>query len=104
MSIIICNLTFIIYYSIIVDKIDRNNDSKVTKEELQVWIQYVQKRYLVSDVDKQWKTHNLSGKENLTWDDYRKTVYGFSHGNASLQHLKHYFLCYHAPGRIRFTV
>ena len=68
------------FFSIIADKIDRNNDSKVTEEELKIWIEYTQKRYLLNDVEKQWRTHNLSGKENLTWDDYRKTVYGFSHG------------------------
>lgn len=62
------------------EKIDKNNDGEITHEELKEWIRYTQKKYLINDVHKQWNTHNPEGKNKLMWDEYRKTVYGFSHG------------------------
>lgn len=35
------------------------------------------RRYLMEDVDRQWKSHNHDGKETITWEEYRKIVYGF---------------------------
>lgn len=61
----------------IVDKIDRDGNDQITKEELKSWIQYTQRRYLMEDVDRQWKSHNHDGKETITWDEYKKVVYGF---------------------------
>lgn len=61
----------------IVDRIDRDMDGKITKEELKSWIQYTQRRYITEDVERQWKTHNPSGKDFITWDEYKKMVYGF---------------------------
>lgn len=71
--------------SLIVDKIDKNNDGEVDFEELQGWIKYTQSKYLTNDVDKQWKTHNVAGSEKITWDQYRKSVYGFSEDNEALE-------------------
>lgn len=64
-------------YRKIVDKIDRDLDGKITKEELKSWIQYTQRRYIMEDVDRQWKAHNPDGKETITWEEYKKMVYGF---------------------------
>ena len=61
----------------IVDKIDRDLDGKISKEELKSWIQYTQRRYITEDVDRQWKTHNPTGKDTITWEEYKKMVYGF---------------------------
>ncbi|XP_013787349.1 calumenin-like [Limulus polyphemus] len=63
---------------IIVDKIDKDKDGFVDQKELQDWIQYTQKRYILDDVDRQWKAHNPDKKEILMWEDYRKVTYGFS--------------------------
>lgn len=63
--------------AIIVDKIDHNSDGLVTQEELKDWIQYTQKRYILDDVDRQWKQHNSDNKETIPWEDYKKMVYGF---------------------------
>jgi len=61
----------------IVDKIDRDIDGKITKEELKSWIQYTQRRYITEDVDRQWKSHNPQSKEAITWEEYKQVVYGF---------------------------
>ncbi|KAI9562580.1 hypothetical protein GHT06_010034 [Daphnia sinensis] len=61
----------------IVDKIDRDLDGKITKEELKSWIQYTQRRYILEDVDRQWKAHNPNNKDSVTWEEYKKMVYGF---------------------------
>lgn len=64
-------------FRIIVDKIDSNKDGVVSQEELKDWIRYTQKRYIMEDVDRQWKQHNPENNETITWDEYRKLVYGF---------------------------
>uniref|UniRef100_A0A8D8Y725 Reticulocalbin-3 n=1 Tax=Cacopsylla melanoneura TaxID=428564 RepID=A0A8D8Y725_9HEMI len=62
---------------IIVDKIDKDKDGFVAKEELKDWIQYTQKRYIHNDVENQWRTHNPENKDKISWDEYKKMVYGF---------------------------
>ena len=62
------------------DKIDRDANGKITKEELKSWIQYTQRRYIMEDVDRQWNSHNPDNKESIKWEDYKKMVYGFMDG------------------------
>lgn len=62
---------------LIVDKIDFNKDGFINQEELKDWIRYTQKRYIMEDVDRQWKQHNPENKDKVVWEDYRKLVYGF---------------------------
>ncbi|XP_066999758.2 calumenin-B isoform X2 [Anabrus simplex] len=62
---------------LIVDKIDKNADGFVSQEELKNWIQYTQRRYIVDDVERQWKAHNPENKEKISWEEYKKMVYGF---------------------------
>lgn len=64
----------------IVDKIDRDANNLISKEELKSWIQYTQRRYITEDVDRQWNSHNPEGKETIKWEDYKKMVYGFMDG------------------------
>ncbi|XP_066599814.1 calumenin-B [Prorops nasuta] len=61
---------------IIVDRIDSDKNSFVTKEELKDWILHTQQRYIRNDVERQWKTHNPDDKEKLSWEEYRNMVYG----------------------------
>lgn len=68
---------FIIHYSLIVDKIDNNKDGIVSHEELKDWIRFTQKRYIMEDVERQWKQHNPEDTETLPWESYKKMVYGF---------------------------
>lgn len=62
---------------IIVDKIDKDGDGKVTSQELRDWIQFVQKRYVTEDVERQWVSHERNGDGQLTWQEYYNITYGF---------------------------
>ncbi|XP_023948671.1 calumenin-B [Bicyclus anynana] len=62
---------------IIVDKIDSDQDGFVSLVELKDWIRYTQKRYIEEDVDRHWQQHNPNNEEFITWETYRKNVYGF---------------------------
>ncbi|KAL6260126.1 hypothetical protein P5V15_007663 [Pogonomyrmex californicus] len=61
---------------IIVDKIDKDSDGYVTQEELKDWIMYTQQRYIRDDVERQWRSHNPTGKDKLSWTEYKNMVYG----------------------------
>ncbi|XP_059059513.1 calumenin-B [Achroia grisella] len=62
---------------VIVDKIDVDKDGFITPVELKDWIRYTQKRYIDEDVERHWRQHNPDNEELITWDAYRKNVYGF---------------------------
>lgn len=64
---------------IIVDKIDKDHDGFVTENELQQWIQYVQKKYVLEDTDRMWKDHEQED-EKLSWESYRQRTYGYEYG------------------------
>ncbi|KAK6973370.1 calumenin [Biomphalaria glabrata] len=64
--------------SIIVDKIDKDRDGEVTEAELKEWIQYVQRRYIVTDTDRMWKDHEPDAENTLTWESYQKRTFGYS--------------------------
>jgi calumenin len=66
-----------LFFRVIVDKIDTDNNTFVDLAELKAWIQYTQRRYIDDDVERQWKTHNPDNNPTVHWDDYRKNVYGF---------------------------
>ncbi|XP_023301118.2 calumenin-B [Lucilia cuprina] len=62
---------------LIVDKIDEDNDGFITISELKKWIEYTQRRYIDEDVDRQWRQHNPDGNLTISWEAYRRDVYGF---------------------------
>ncbi|XP_018572826.1 calumenin [Anoplophora glabripennis] len=62
---------------IIFDKIDTNNDSIISREELKDWIRFTQKRYISEDVDRQWRQQNPENNPTISWENYQKLVYGF---------------------------
>ena len=61
----------------IADKMDANHDGLVNLDELQRWIDQAQKSYMQRDLDKQWRTHNPSEMEKLSWEEYRLATYSF---------------------------
>ncbi|KAG8222344.1 hypothetical protein J437_LFUL001330 [Ladona fulva] len=62
---------------VIFDKIDKDKDGSVSQDELKEWIRYTQSRYLLDDVDRQWRSYNPEMKDKLTWEEYKKLLYGF---------------------------
>lgn len=62
---------------LIVDKIDTDNNGKITREELKDWIRFTQKRYISEDVERQWQAQNPTNEETISWENYQKLVYGF---------------------------
>ena len=67
-----------IFFRLIVKKIDKDQDSRVDEEELIEWIRYVQNRYVWSDVERQWKDFlgQKEDQDHLTWSDFKKRMYG----------------------------
>jgi len=63
--------------AIIVDKIDKDGDGEVTEQEMKDWIQYVQRRYIVTDTDRMWKDHEPEADGSLTWSGYQKRTFGY---------------------------
>jgi len=63
--------------AIIVDKIDKDKDGFVTEQELKEWIQYVQRRYIVTDTERMWKDHEPDSDDTLTWSGYQKRTFGY---------------------------
>ncbi|XP_054153759.1 calumenin-like [Oppia nitens] len=63
----------------IVDKIDKNSDGLVTTDELKEWIHYTQNKYIIDDVDRQWKSHtgDDDSMTQLLWIDYKNRTFGF---------------------------
>jgi len=72
----------VVVCSVIVDKIDKNNDGFVTQEELKDWIKFTQTRYIMNDVHSQWDNHKNLENEKLSWALYRKDTYGFMSGKV----------------------
>lgn len=54
---------------------DKDADSFITEEELKGHIAYMQKRYVLNDVDRTWKGHPTEDNK-LSWKEYRESVYG----------------------------
>nr|UTK45815.1 calumenin-like protein [Crepidula fornicata] len=63
--------------AIIIRKIDKDGDGFVSEEELQQWIQYVQKRYIINDTDRMWKDHIPDEDNHLSWVAYQKRTFGY---------------------------
>ena len=56
---------------------DHNKDGFINHEELKDWIRFTQKRYIMEDVDRQWKQQNSENDDKIKWEAYKKLVYGF---------------------------
>lgn len=63
-------------YSIIVDKIDADQDGFVTEAELKAWIKKAQKKYIYDNVDRQWKDFDMNNDGMISWDEYKNVTYG----------------------------
>lgn len=69
------HLPFFYPPSIIVDKMDKDKDGFVSKEELKDWIKHISRRYIYEDADSQWGTHDTNGDGGISWDEWFQSTY-----------------------------
>jgi len=62
---------------LLIEKMDRDKDGKVTEEELTIWIHYVQTKYIYDDTERQWEENDTDKNGKITWEEYSKHTYGF---------------------------
>lgn len=72
---IIPHRSFASFLSKMIPLFDKDADSFITEEELKGHIAYMQKRYVLNDVDRTWKGHPTEDNK-LSWKEYRESVYG----------------------------
>lgn len=63
---------------------DKDNDGVITEAELIDHIKFMQKRYILKDVERTWVNHGGNKTNKLTWEDYKKTVYGPEDANIEV--------------------
>lgn len=58
--------------------LDKDIDGFITEEELKEHIKFMQKRYILKDVERTWSNFgdNKTASGKLSWADYRQTLYG----------------------------
>ena len=62
---------------LVVDKIDRDNDTLVTEAELTRWIKETAQRSVERRTEEFWSRNNPGGEQEISWDKYRAIQYGF---------------------------
>ncbi|CAK8698100.1 unnamed protein product [Clavelina lepadiformis] len=62
---------------LIVEKIDKDSNGKVTEKELEDWIIFTQQRYIHEDADKQFPALDKNGDGKIHWNEYKNTSYGY---------------------------
>lgn len=66
-------------FSKLIPVIDKDADGYLEEDELKTHIKFMQKRYILKDVDRTWKNYDqtkLINGEKLPWSVYRDAVYG----------------------------
>lgn len=100
----------------IVDRIDKDNNGKVTQKELEDWIKFTAKRYVYEDVDRQWdqlkKLENAhmtleeryvdmkkaDPNEAIGWELYKNLTYGYITGEFNMEILMTVFIIHNLLG------
>lgn len=57
-------------------------DGFVSLQELEDWILLTQKRYIIEDTERQWKSLNPNEETEVSWENYKIITYGVTSGNA----------------------
>ena len=73
----------------IVDKIDSDKDGFVSLQELKDWILLTQKRYIIDDSERQWKSLNSNDDPEVSWEDYKLITYGVT-SDTTPEDMAHY--------------
>ena len=72
-------------FSLIYDKIDRNKDDLVTREELRNWIKYVNNRVMMNEIDNRFETIDENKNDKVSWEEYKKVMFSM----MDEEHLEH---------------
>lgn len=67
----------------LVDRIDDDKDGFVTQAEMIVWIRKSQSRWMLEEVERQFKTQDLDGDGLVTWEEYKNATYGYTMGTTT---------------------
>ena len=62
---------------LIIDKIDKDSNGKITEEELEKWLIFVQTRYIREESEKQFQYHDTDQDGKIRWEEYKEVSYGF---------------------------
>ncbi|CAF3728222.1 unnamed protein product [Rotaria sordida] len=93
-----------INFSALFNRIDKDHNGTITKQELKDWIKSVQTRYITEDVERQWKQMNNDSNNEISWDEYDKTTYYALYDNTQKSDkLTEQFLRLQKKDRRRFT-
>ncbi|CAB1444941.1 unnamed protein product [Pleuronectes platessa] len=60
---------------LIVDRIDVNKDEFISEDELQLWIQSVQRNHTFHQMESQWDHYDADQDGLISWDEYKRTKY-----------------------------
>ncbi|KAM9745565.1 reticulocalbin-3 isoform 2-T3 [Menidia menidia] len=61
----------------IVERIDTDKDGFVSHAELHHWIKHRQRSYIQENVDKHWKDYDKNRDQQIAWEEYKNTTYGY---------------------------
>jgi len=86
----------VLFFSLLVDKIDTDNDGHVTEGELQAWIKYIQRRYITEDSERQWVNYDKQPGDTMTWSEYLEKTFpeGLEHGETAIKILVSFVFCF----------
>lgn len=61
---------------VIADRIDSDNNGKVTEEELTLWVRNVEHQHIMNDSKRIWKDYNEDLTHKITWNEYIHATFG----------------------------
>lgn len=62
--------------SIIVDKMDVDNDGAISLKELSLWVKHARAKNIFREVQNRWKEFDANEDGMISWDEYKNTTYG----------------------------
>lgn len=74
------NFVISCFIRIIIRKIDKDNDEKITEYELKSWIEYVASKSKQNSTDRQWNDINPTNQSSIKWTEYLIKTYGPEEG------------------------
>jgi len=77
--------------TILLEKIDLDQDGLIVQEELEVWIRKVEDEEVGKDTKIMWEEKVPPGQHSISWEQFRNRTYGFAEDNDSDTYFPHGF-------------